>query len=106
MVFLDRSKKGLAIHAGHVQIGDNNVDRFAFDDLQCGLTTIGNSRGKPYEGGNKLGTNSSPEGRGCREAAGEGYGNGTVYLPLTRPFGPPSPFGRGICPQSIPTIYD
>jgi hypothetical protein len=35
----------------------------------------------------------SPEGRGCREATGEGCRNG-ISSPLIRPFGPPSPFGR------------
>jgi hypothetical protein len=42
----------------------------------------------------------SPEGRGCREAAGEGYRKG-ISLPLTRPFGPPSPFRRGIRPKLL-----
>src|SRR4051812_27757189 len=41
--------------------------------------------------------NPSPEGRGWCEAPGEGYRMKFLHVvPLTRPFGPPSPFGRGI----------
>ena len=42
-----------------------------------------------------LAENPSPEGRGCREAAGEGCKK-IDSSPLTRSFGPPSSFGRGI----------
>jgi hypothetical protein len=45
------------------------------------------------EFGETFRTSPSPEGRGCREAAGEGYRKGNS-LPITWPFGPPSPFRR------------
>jgi hypothetical protein len=46
--------------------------------------------------------NPSPNGRGCREAAGEGYKT-DISLPLIRPFGPPSPFRRRIRPKLLPS---
>ena len=55
--------------------------------------------------------NPSPDGRGCREAAGEGYSNEKVskdfkemlVVPLTRPAdaGHPLPSGEGFCLKSF-----
>ena len=49
-----------------------------------------------------VGANPSPDVRGCREAAGEGYKTKEMLVvPLTRPAGAvhPLPSGEGIAPK-------
>ena len=47
--------------------------------------------------------NASPEGRGCREAAGEGYKKEVSVVPLTRPAaaGHPLPLGEGFTQETF-----